>query len=474
MEAQSLLQFKHLSAAPLNPLRDNILAATRKSPAHIRNSRNRLVFATLNSTTSVPKREKDPKKRVVVTGMGVASVFGNDVDMFYEKLLAGESGIGLIDRFDTTGYTTRFAGQIRGFSSEGYVDPKYEKKYDNSQKYCLVAGKKAVENAGLDVHARSKIDKDRAGVLVGSGIGGITIFENAVETLVKEGCRKVNPYAAALVVTSMGSALLSIDLGFMGPNYGVAASCASSNACFCAAATHIREGEADVMVVGGAEALITPLGMASFGTCKALSTRNDDPKGASRPWNKGRDGFIMGEGGAVLVMESLEHAMKRDAPIFAEFLGGSLKCDAYHITNPRLDGFGLSNCIQSCLDKVGVSTEEVNYINAHATSTIKGDMCEYTAIKNVFKNTEGIKMNATKSMIGHAMGAAGGLEAIVIVKAIQTGWLHPTLNQYDPEPGLDIDTVPNVKQQHEINVAISDSFGLGGHNAVVAFSPFRP
>lgn len=229
-----------------------------------------------------------------------------------------------------------------------------------------------------------------------------------------------------------------------------------------------------MMIAGGTEAAIIPIGLGGFVACRALSQRNDDPQTASRPWDQDRDGFVMGEGAGVLVMESLEHAMKRDAPILAEYLGGAINCDAYHMTDPRSDGLGVSSCIQSSLQDAGVSAEEVNYINAHATSTLVGDLAEVNAVKKVFKNTDGIKMNATKSMIGHCLGAAGGLEAIATVKAIQTGWLHPSINQFNPEPAVEFDTVANVKQQHEINVAISNSFGFGGHNSVVAFSAFKP
>nr|GEV14991.1 3-oxoacyl-[acyl-carrier-protein] synthase I, chloroplastic-like [Tanacetum cinerariifolium] len=412
--------------------------------------------------------------RVVITGMGVVSVFGNDVDTFYERLLAGESGISLIDRFDTSGLTTRFGGQIRGFESKEYINGKNDRRLDDSQRYCIVAGKRALENAALGEQELSKINKERAGVLVGSGMGGANVFYDGVESLVKAGPRKISPFFSPLMLTNMGSALLAMDLGFLGPNYSISAACATSNYCFCAAANYIREGKADLMIAGGVEASVVPVGIGGFSACRALSQRNDAPETASRPWNKDRDGFVMGEGSGVLVMESLEHAMKRDAPILAEYLGGAISCDAYHITTPRSDGLSVTSCIRNCLKDARVSVEEVNYINAHATSTIVGDVAEVKALKKVFKKTKGIKINATKSMIGHCMGAAGGMEAIATVKAIQTGWLHPTINQFDPEPVVDFDTVANRKQQHRINVAISNSIGFGGHNSVVAFSSFKP
>ncbi|XP_078447244.1 3-ketoacyl-acyl carrier protein synthase I [Wolffia australiana] len=428
------------------------------------------------SAVSAPKRETDPKKRVVITGMGLVSVFGNDVDSYYERLLNGESGIKPIDRFDASKFPTRFAGQIQGFSSEGYIDPKNDRRLDDCLRYCIVSGKKALEDAGLPLGSPSleKIDKVRAGVLVGTGMGGLTVFSDGVQALIEKGHRKITPFFIPYAITNMGSALLAMDIGFMGANYSISTACATSNYCFYAAANHIRRGEADIMLAGGTEAAIIPIGLGGFVACRALSQRNDDPKTASRPWDKERDGFVMGEGAGILVMESLEHAMKRGAPIIAEYLGGAVNCDAYHMTDPRADGLGVSTCIEKSLEDAGVAPEEVNYINAHATSTLAGDLAEINAIKKVFKNKSEIKINATKSMIGHCLGAAGGLEAIATVKAITTGWLHPSINQFNPEPAVEFDTVANTKQQHEVNVAISNSFGFGGHNSVVVFAPFKP
>ncbi|XP_054778715.1 3-oxoacyl-[acyl-carrier-protein] synthase I, chloroplastic [Prosopis cineraria] len=462
------LQSPTLRVSPLDPLRKSSNGTARRS------NKVSYISATVSSNVSAPKREKDPKKRIVITGMGLASVFGNNVDTYYDKLLAGESGIGPIDRFDASKFPTRFGGQIRGFNSEGYIDGKNDRRLDDCLRYCIVAGKKALEDADLGGDRLSKIDKERAGVLVGSGMGGLTVFSDGVQKLIEQGYRKITPFFIPYAITNMGSALLAIDLGFMGPNYSISTACATSNYCFYAAANHIRRGEADLMIAGGTEAAIIPIGLGGFVACRALSQRNDDPKTASRPWDKERDGFVMGEGAGILVMESLEHAMKRGAPIIAEYLGGAVNCDAHHMTDPRADGLGVSSCIQSSLEDAGVSPEEVNYINAHATSTLAGDLAEINAIKKVFKNTSEIKINATKSMIGHCLGAAGGLEAIATVKAITTGWLHPTINQFNPEPSVDFDTVANVKQQHEVNVGISNSFGFGGHNSVVAFSAFRP
>lgn len=425
------------------------------------------------STASAPKREKDSKKRVVITGMGLVSVFGNDVDTFYDKLLEGQSGIGPIDRFDASKFPTKFAGQIRGFSSEGYIDGKNDRRLDDCLRYCIVSGKKALENAGLGSEDLDKFDKQKIGVLVGSGMGGLTVFSDGVQALIEKGYKRITPFFIPYAITNMGSALLGIELGLMGPNYSISTACATSNYCFYAAANHIRRGEADVMVAGGTEAAIIPVGLGGFVACRALSQRNSDPVSASRPWDKDRDGFVMGEGAGVLVMESLEHAMKRGAPIMAEYLGGAVTCDAHHMTDPRADGLGVSSCIDRALEDAGVSAEEVNYINAHATSTPVGDLAEVNALKKVFKDPKQIKINSTKSMIGHCLGAAGGLEAIATIKAVNTGYVHPTINQFNLEPAVEFDTVAGVKQQHEIDVAISNSFGFGGHNSVVVFAPFR-
>ncbi|CAN4077546.1 unnamed protein product [Withania somnifera] len=387
--------------------------------------------------------------------MGLVSVFGSDIDNFYNKLLEGQSGISLIDKFDASSYTVRFAGQIRDFSSQGYIDGKNDRRLDDCWRYCLVAGKRALDDANLGQQVLETMDKTRIGVLVGSGMGGLKVFSDGVEALIQKGYKKISPFFIPYSITNMGSALLAIDTGLMGPSYSISTACATANYCFYAAANHIRRGEADIMVAGGTEAGVTATGVGGFIACRALSQRNDEHEKASRPWDTNRDGFVVGEGSGVLIMESLEHALKRGAPIIAEYLGGAVTCDAHHMTDPRADGLGVSSCIVKSLADAGVSPEEVNYINAHATSTLAGDLAEINAIKKVFKDTSEIKMNGTKSMIGHGLGAAGGIEAIATIKAITTGWLHPTINQYELEPQVTIDTVPNVKKQHEVNVGMS-------------------
>ncbi|XP_071723575.1 3-oxoacyl-[acyl-carrier-protein] synthase I, chloroplastic-like [Rutidosis leptorrhynchoides] len=472
----------HVSLPQFDGLR-SLNTALQNKPTILRNTniyfsstkglRGKKIVVRAMAAQSAPKREKDPKKRIVITGMGVVSVFGNDIEKFYDKLLEGESGVNYIDKFDVSTFSTKFAAQIHGFSSDGYIDKKNDRRLDDYIRYCLVAGKKAFEDANLNPQILQTMDMSRIGAIVGSGIGGLTTMQSANEALfVKGGYKKITPFFIPYTISNMGSALLAIDLGLRGPCYSIGTACATSNYCFEAAANHIKKGDADVIVAGGAEASIVPIGIGGFIACRALSSRNDEPMKASRPWDRDRDGFVMGEGSGVLVMERLDHALARGSKIYAEYLGGATNCDAHHMTEPRSDGSVVGACIAKALENAHVSPEEVNYINAHGTSTPAGDLAEVRACKRVFTNTDEIKMNGTKSIIGHALGASGGLEAIATIKAINTGWLHPTINQYNLEPEVTIDTVPNVKKQHQVNVAISNSFGFGGHNSVAVFAPF--
>ncbi|KAK3253813.1 3-oxoacyl-[acyl-carrier-protein] synthase I [Cymbomonas tetramitiformis] len=417
--------------------------------------------------------ERDPSKRIVITGMGVVSCFGNDYDKMYDKLLAGTSGVGEIDRFDITDYPTKFAAQIRDFDSEGYIDRKSDRRLDDCLRYSLTSGLKALEDAGLPRDQWDTLDKTRCGILVGSGMGGLTVFQDGVKALVNKGPKKITPFFIPFAITNMGGALLGIETGFMGPNYSISTACATANYCFKAAADHLRNGDADLIVAGGSEAAIVPIGLGGFVACRALSQNNEDPTGASRPWDKNRDGFVMGEGAGVLVMETLEHALARGARIHAEYLGGGITCDAHHMTEPRKDGLGVGTCIKNALGDAGLSYTDIQYINAHATSTPAGDMAEVNAVKSVFKTYDHVKMNGTKSMMGHCLGAAAGIEAVATIQAIKTGVLHPTLNQDDLEDAMDMDTVANVKAEHEVTAALSNSFGFGGHNSSVIFGKYR-
>lgn len=413
------------------------------------------------------------KKRIVVTGMGVVSCFGNDVDVFYQSLLDGKSGITPIIDFPCEDYPTRFAGSIYNFEAGEYMDKKQARRVDKSIAYTMVAGKKALEYAGLKGEKFEQLQKQRCGILIGSGMGGMSVFADGVQTLIEKGQRKVSPFFIPYTLTNMSGAMLGIDLGFMGPNYSISTACATSNYSIISAADHIRKGDADLILTGGVEAAILPMGLAGFCACKALSQRNEAPEKASRPWDRDRDGFVMGEGAGVLVLESLEHAQARGATILAEYLGGGLSCDAYHLTDPRADGEGVATCIRYALEDAGLTPEDINYINAHATSTPAGDMAEVRALKKIFKNPASIKMNSTKSMIGHLLGAAGGVEAIATIKAITDGVIHPTINLENPEPDLEFD-VPTQAEEYQVNKAMSNSFGFGGHNASVIFARYQP
>ena len=416
------------------------------------------------------------KKRIVVTGMGIVSCFGADVQQFYQQLLAGKSGIVPIEAFPCTDYPTRFAGTIRGFDSGDYIDKKQARRVDPFIRYAMVAGKKALEYGRLTGDAFNTLNKQRCGIIIGSGMGGMNVFHDGVEVLVQKSFRRLTPFFVPYIITNMGGALLAIDLGFSGPNYSISTACATSNYCIHAAAQQIEHGNADLMLCGGAEAPMTPIGLAGFVACRALSTRNDEPQRASRPWDQDRDGFVMGEGAGVLLLESLEHALSRGAPIFAEYMGGSVNCDAYHMTDPREDGAGVARCMEDAMNNAGVTPQQINYINAHATSTVIGDMCEINAIRSVFGlHLKNLKINSTKSMIGHCLGAAGGLEAVATIMAMQTSKLHPTINHDRPDPALggEFDVVPNTMKEHEVEVALSNSFGFGGHNSTLVFAPYR-
>ena len=413
------------------------------------------------------------QKRIVITGMGVVSCLGQDVDQFYQNLLQGKSGATTIDSFDTSDFPVKIAAEIKDFSAEGYVDKKQARRLDKYSTYLLVAGKKAMIDAGLDDQILSKLNKYRIGVIIGSGMGGMQVFSDGVQALIEKGPKRVSPFFVPYIISSMGGALLAMDYGFMGPNYSISTACATANNSIISAANHIRMGDADMMICGGADASINPIGVAGFAACKALSKRNDEPEKASRPWDVDRDGFLIGEGSGVIILESLEHAINRGAPIIAEYLGSGMNCDAYHMTEPRKDGKGVAICVNLALKDANISPDDVNYINAHATSTPSGDMAEVNALKQVFSNPAKILMNSTKSMLGHCLGAAGGVEAVATIKAITDDIIHPTINLDNPEEGLAFD-VPKVAKKSKINIAISNSFGFGGHNATVVFGKYNP
>lgn len=408
------------------------------------------------------------KKRIVVTGVGVVSCFGNDAHTFYEKLLEGQSGASSITHFNADDFSTRISASIKDFDAGDYMDKKNARRVDKCIAYAVVAGKKALESAQLDF--ANYQNKKRAGIIIGSGMGGMNMFCEGVETLIEKGGKRVSPFFVPYILTNMPGAMLAMDVGFMGPNYSISTACATGNNSIIAAVDALRNGTADLMLAGGTEAPIIPMGVAGFAACKALSQRNDEPKLASRPWDKDRDGFLMGEGAAVLVLETLEHALERGAPILAEYLGGGVSCDAHHITEPGADGQAI--CIQNALNDAGIDKEMINYINAHGTSTPVGDMVEIESMKKVFPHPETITLNSTKSMIGHPLGAAGALEAVAVVLQIYNQKVHPTINLENPEPDLQFH-IPVKAEDLEIKAALSNSFGFGGHNASVIFAPFK-
>lgn len=416
------------------------------------------------------------KKRIVVTGMGLVSCFGTDIETFYNQLLAGKSGIGPIQEFPVDEYPTRFAGCVRDFDVGEYMDRKQARRVDPFIRYAVVAGKKALEYAGLVGEKFDKLNKTRCGILIGSGMGGMSVFYEGTQTIVTKGYKRLTPFFVPYIITNMGGALLAIDTGFMGPNYSISTACATANYAIYSAAEHIRRGDADLILCGGAEAAINPIGLSGFVAIKALSTRNEAPEKASRPWDKNRDGFVMGDGAGVIVLESLEHALARGATILAEYIGGALSCDAHHMTDPHEQGLGVQICIEKAISDAGIAKESINYINAHATSTIAGDMAEICALKKIFgDHISNVKINATKSMTGHCLGAAAGIEAIVTIMSILTGKLHPTINLEDPEPALEgLNIVRNEAESHKINIALSNSFGFGGHNSSILLAPYRP
>lgn len=415
------------------------------------------------------------KKRIVITGLGIVSPFGNDVDHFHDQLVKGESAAAPITVFPADEFPTRIAAQIIDFDVGDYMQKKQARRVDSFISYAMVAGKKAIEDCGLDEDKLASLNRERCGIIIGSGMGGMSTFSEGIETLIQKGFKRLTPFFVPFIITNMAGALLAIDLGFQGPNYSISTACATSNFAILDAAQQIQLGKADLMICGGSEAAMSPIGLSGFVSSKVLSTRNDDPKGASRPWDKDRDGFLMGEGCGVIVLEELEHALKRNAHIYAEFLGGAKNCDAYHMTDPREDGSVVSRCIELALEDSNIPLEQVNYVNAHATSTIVGDLCEVRALRKVFgPHIKNMKINATKSMIGHCLGAAGGLEAVATIKAIQTKMVHPTLNLYHPEELVEgMDLVPHTAQKLDITAAISNSFGFGGHNSALVFAPYN-
>ena len=406
-------------------------------------------------------------KRVVVTGMGVVASLGHNVNDFWANIIAGKCGIDKVTLFDAKDYSCQIGAEVRGWDPARHMDPKEVRRNDRYTHFGFCASRQAIADAKLDM---TKEDADRVGVIIGSGIGGMWTIENQHKVLLERGPRKVSPFMIPALISNMCGGLVAIELGARGPNFGVVSACSTATHAIGESLRMIRRGEADVMVCGGAEAAITPLAYAGFCSMKAMSTNNEAPQKSSRPFDANRDGFIMAEGSAILVIESLEHALARGAHIYCELAGYAATCDAYHITSPDPDGKGLSQSMIKSLADANLEPHQVDYINAHGTSTPYNDKFETIAIKKVFgDHARKVHISSTKSMTGHLLGAAGSIEAVISIKAIETGIVPPTINYETPDPDCDLDYTPNVRREAKINVVLTDNLGFGGHNAALVF-----
>ena len=413
------------------------------------------------------------ERRIVITGMGAVTPLGLSVDETWAAMREGRSGIRLVDTFDTSEVQARVAGQVRDFDPAPYFkkDPKAPRRCDRFEQLAMAAAVQAVEDAALDPE---KEDLSRIGVMIGSGIGGLRIHGENMRVMLDSGPRRVSPFCIPYMITNMASGLVAMEYGFGGPNMSISTACATSNHSIGEAWRIMKFGDADVMLCGGSEAPVELIGLAGFANMRALSTRNDDPATASRPYDVDRDGFVMSEGAAVVVLETLEHAQARGAKIYAELAGYGLSCDAYHLTSPMPEGEGASRCMELAMQHAGIKPEQVDYINTHGTSTTMGDVCEIKAIKRTFgaHAGNGMVLSSTKSMTGHLLGAAGGVELIACVKAIQDNFIPPTINVFNQDPECDLDVCPNQGREHKVDVALSNSFGFGGHNATLVVKRF--
>jgi 3-oxoacyl-[acyl-carrier-protein] synthase II len=408
----------------------------------------------------------DERHRVLVTGAGVISPLGNSTEECWANLIAGKSGAGPITRFDASAYETRFACEVRNFSPDGVMDRKDAKRMDRFTQFAVAASHEAVKNAGLDLEAE---DRDRIGVIIGSGIGGMETFESQHAILLARGPGRVSPFFIPMMISDMGAGQVSIQLGLKGPNFATVSACASGAHAIGEGLRLLRAGDADVIVAGGSEATITPMALAGFSSARALSTRNDEPQRASRPFDLDRDGFVIGEGAGVIILETEDHARRRGAPLLCELGGYGASADAYHLTAPSEDGSGAARAMKRALMDAGISADNVEYINAHGTSTPAGDPAEVRAVKTVFgDHARRLMMSSTKSMTGHLLGAAGGLEAVVTALILARGIIPPTINLERPDPQCDLDFVPNQARQRPVKAALSNSFGFGGHNVTLA------
>ncbi len=407
------------------------------------------------------------RRRVVITGLGCVAPVGNTVSTAWDALIAGQSGIATITKFDASPFSTHFAGEVKGFNVEDYMPGKEARHMDTFIHYGMAAGIQAMQDSGLEV---TEANAERIGVIVGSGIGGLPMIEETHAELTNRGPRRISPFFVPASIINMISGHLSIKYGLKGPNLAIVTACTTGLHSIGAAGRLIEYGDADIMIAGGAESTISPLGLGGFASARALSSRNDDPATASRPWDKDRDGFVLGEGAGVMVLEEYEHAKARGAKIYAELLGFGMSADAHHMTAPLEDGDGARRCMVSAMNNAGINADQVDYVNAHGTSTPLGDVAETVAIKRALgDHAKNIVVNSTKSMTGHLLGGAGGLEAVFTALAVHKQLSPPTINIFNQDPACDLDYCANAAREMKINVAVKNSFGFGGTNGTLIF-----
>ena len=412
-------------------------------------------------------------KRVVVTGLGALTPIGNPIPEFWENLLNGVSGAGAITQFDAEKFKTQIACEVKGFDVKEHLDRKEARKHDRYSQFGLVASQQAIDDANFEIE---KLDVDRVGVIWASGIGGLKTFQDEIASFTKgDGTPRFNPFFIPKMIPDICAGHISIRHGFRGPNYATVSACASSANALADAFNHIRLGKADVFVTGGSEAAVTEGGMGGFNALHALSTRNDDPTTASRPFDKDRDGFVLGEGGCALIFEELEHALARGAKIYAEVVGTGLSADAHHMTAPHPEGLGAKNCMKYAIEEAGIDITDIDHINTHGTSTPVGDIAEPKAIVSLFgEHAKDISINSTKSMTGHLLGAAGAIEAIATILAVKNDLIPPTINHFTDDPEIpELDFTFNEAKKREVNYGLSNTFGFGGHNASIVFKKYK-
>ncbi len=411
------------------------------------------------------------RKRVVITGLGAITPIGNTLAEYWEGLVSGRNGIGLITHFDASKHDCRIAGEVKGFDISLYLEKKEAKRMDKFSQFAVCASKQAIADSGLVIDAANA---EHIGVIIGTGIGGLRVLEEQQEIYLTKGPSRCSPFMIPMMIANMAAGVVAIQLGAKGPNCCTVTACAAGSNAIGEAFRQIQGGYAKAMICGGTESAITPLGIAGFAACKAVSTRNDDPATACRPFDVGRDGFVMGEGAGILILEELEHAQSRGAKIYAEVVGYAMTCDAYHMTGQTPGGVDAARAMSLCLKDAGLAPESVSYINAHGTSTGINDPTETAAIKSVLgDHAYKIAVSSTKSMTGHLLGGAGGIEGVASALAIKHGILPPTINLENPEVGCDLDYVPKVSRAANVEVALSNSFGFGGHNVTLAFKKFE-